>query len=103
MANFQKLLKLQSPFEKIKQYSSNPVVNLYRAVIMQMIIDASNISKDRGLVKNALAANEFLFGKGEEFSNICDNAELSKSEVVKAARGLIAFHKRKSFLRNKIS
>ncbi len=95
MSNKSKVIKLQCPFERIKKHNACPEVNLYRAVIMQMIIDATNVSKNPKMIKNADHAKEFLFGNGEDLEIICDNAGLTKSEVIKLAHNLIKSQKRK--------
>lgn len=95
MSNRSNVIKLQCPFERIKKYSSKPEVNLCRAVIMQMIIDATNIAKDPTMLKHQKHAIDFLFGNGEDFAIMCDDAELSIDEVRKLAIDLIASHKAK--------
>lgn len=89
------VIRLQSPFEKIKLSSDMPEVNLYRAIIMQMIIDASNTSQNPKLREHEEHAKEWLFGEGEALEITCENAMLSKHEVQKAAREAIEFHRKK--------
>jgi hypothetical protein len=63
---------------------------------MQMIIDATNISKNPTMLKHQKHAIEFLFGESEDFMIMCDDAELSIDEVRKLANDLISSHKAKS-------
>ena len=95
MRNKSKVIKLQSPFERIKKYSTCPEVNLYRAVIMQLVIDATNISKESSNVKNEQHAKELLFEESEDFAILCDNADLNKKEVRELAKKLINSQKAK--------
>jgi hypothetical protein len=96
MVNRSNVIKLQCPFERIKKYSTNPEVNLYRAVIMQMVIDSTNTSKDPTMLKDQKHALDFLFGETEDFAIMCDDAELSIDEVRSLAQDLIKSHKAKS-------
>jgi hypothetical protein len=38
------VMKFQAPFERLKEYNSSPEIILYKAIITQAIIDATNIS-----------------------------------------------------------
>ncbi|MGV2432288.1 MAG UNVERIFIED_CONTAM: hypothetical protein LVQ98_02675 [Rickettsiaceae bacterium] len=96
MKNKKRVLKIQSPFENIKKYGEDPISNLYRAVIMQMIIDASNISKNKELMKLQKIAHEWLFEDNEDFDLVCIHAKLSKDRVRKSARQLIEGHREKN-------
>lgn len=37
------VIKFQAPFERLKYYNSSPEVSLYKSIITQAIIDATNI------------------------------------------------------------
>lgn len=89
MKNKKGAIKLQSPFEKIKQNTKEPVERLYRAVIMQMIIDASNQSDKRELVKNEKEAKDWIFEENEFFDWACSSAGIEKSLVRKIAKQII--------------
>lgn len=89
MKNKKGVIKLQSPFEKIKQNTKDPIERLYRAVIMQMIIDASNKSDKKDLVKNEQEAKEWLFKDNKNFDWACTNANIDKSLVRKIAKQII--------------
>ncbi len=40
------VMKFQAPFERLKEYSPSPEIILYKAIITQAIIDATNISDE---------------------------------------------------------
>jgi hypothetical protein len=63
MSNNKHVLKLQSPFEKIKKSNTHGEIALFRAVITQMIIDSTNISDKIESKKLAQNAREWLFKK----------------------------------------
>lgn len=89
MKNKKGVIKLQSPFEKIKQNTKDPIERLYRAVIMQMIIDSSNKSDKKELVKNEESAKNWLFKDNENFEWTCANANIEKRLVRKIAKQII--------------
>jgi len=89
MKNKKGVIKIQAPFEKIKENTRDPIERLYRAIIMQMIIDASNKSLKKELIKNEKTAKRWLFQKNEYFDWACDNAKLNKNYVRKIAKKII--------------
>ncbi len=100
MSNNTKVIKIQCPFERIKKYNTTPEAALYKAVIMQMIIDASNISQDPKACRNEKRAKAWLFTQNEDFRNVCVMAGLAPQVVVTFAKTLIAIHKEKVKARN---
>jgi len=96
MSNHKKVIKIQCPFERIKKYNSNPEVGLYKAVIMQMIIDASNTSLDPKACRNEKKAKSWLFAGGDDFYMICRMANIESNVVIRFAKTLIAIHAEKS-------
>ena len=99
--NKKRVIKLQCPFERIKKYNSKGEVSLYKAVIMQMIIDASNISSDTKAVKQEKQAKEWLFTSNEDFHFICNKAAMEPKTVINFARKLIDFHYNNEFKKSK--
>ena len=95
MTNNKKVIKIQCPFERIKKYNTNPEAGLYKAVIMQMIIDASNISGDPKACRNGKRAKAWLFAGGDDFETICAMAGIETNVVQIFARALIAIHHEK--------
>lgn len=89
MKKVEGVIKLQAPFEKIKEHTNDPVERLYRAVIMQMIIDASNKSQKKDLIRNEEDAKKWLFEENEYFDWACVNANLNKDYVRKIAKKII--------------
>lgn len=77
------VLKFQSPFERLKQYSNKPEVNLCKAIITQAIIDSTCISNDLESRKDRLEALEWIFGESNDLKEICDGAALDPSYVRK--------------------
>lgn len=102
MTNNKKVIKIQCPFERIKKYNSNPEAGLYKAVIMQMIIDASNNSADPKACRNEKRAKAWLFNGGEDFQIVCRMANIEPNVVIRFAKTLIAMHVSKTQITGKI-
>ena len=100
MANNTKVIKIQCPFERIKKYNSTPEAAVYKAVIMQMIIDASNVSKDPKACRNEKKAKAWLFTSNDDFRAICAMAGIDSQVVVTFAKALIAMHSEKMMVKN---
>ena len=101
MSNYTKVIKIQCPFERIKKYNNTPEAALYKAVIMQMIIDASNVSQDPKACRNEKRAKAWLFAQNDDFRNVCVMAGLAPQIVITFAKTLIAIHKEKVKVKNK--
>ncbi len=90
------VIKLQAPFERLREYAPDPETSLYRAVIMQMLIDASNVSPEYDARRLELEAKDWIFGNSEDFLNTCYLAAVSPYKIKLTARDFIA-RKRKEF------
>lgn len=88
------VIKLQAPFERLKQNTNNPEIALRKAIILQAIIDSTNLSTEKSAKKIAESAKEWLFGDSEYFYKICQEAELEPSNVKKIALETIEKQKR---------
>lgn len=88
------VIRFHAPFERIKLYNDISEVNLYKSVILQAIIDATNLSNDKSSKKIALEAKTWLVGNSEDFQFICDKANMETSFVRKIALTLIKLHER---------
>lgn len=89
------VMKFQAPFERLKDYNLSPEVILYKAIITQAIIDATNISpspKARFLEKEA---KSWIFGKGDYFQKICYIAGIEPDFVVKITQEAIRLNHQK--------
>ena len=73
----------------MKDYNLNPEVRLYKSIIIQAIIDASNISEDSYAKKIELDAKAWLFGESKDFQEICFRAGLEPCYVIKIAKKII--------------
>ena len=80
------VVKFQAPFERMKDYNLNPEVRLYKTIIIQAIIDASNISEDSYAKKIELDAKAWLFGESKDFQEICFRADLEPCYVINVVR-----------------
>lgn len=89
MKNNKGVVRLQAPFEKIKQNTKDPVERLYRAVIMQMIIDASNNSDSKMLIQREKDAKKWLFDDNSNMDWSCKMANIDKNLVRQIARKII--------------
>lgn len=89
------VLKFQAPFERIKIYNKSPDVALRKAIIMQAIIDATNLSNEAINQKIEQEAKLWLFSNSKHFKETCLEADLKPSFVVRIAKELISLHKEK--------
>ena len=86
------VLKPQAPFDRLRLANSCPEVALNKAIILQAIIDASNISKSRSSQQLAHKASKWLFGKSEGLIEACMNAELDHKRLLKIVQEIINLH-----------
>ena len=86
------VIKLQSPFEKIKLFNVSSEVALRRAIIIQAIIDASNVSTSKENIKTTMDAKKWIFEENKEFNMICEYADLEPCSVRKIAKEILAIH-----------
>lgn len=89
MKNKYGVIKFQAPFEKMKDYDLTPEVRLYKAIIIQAIIDASNNSYESEARKAEIDAKIWLFGNSSDFYRTCFYADISPDHVMKIAKELI--------------
>lgn len=89
------VIKFQSPFEKIKELNCFKEVKLYKSIILQAIIDASNNSQNDAAVKLENNAKAWLFNDSEWLTIVCNKANLEVSFVRKIAQRIINFNKNK--------
>lgn len=82
------VIKLQAPFERIKIYSSHEEW-LFKAIITQAVIDATNISKCPQNQKIAQEARDWLLGDSEYFIEICWKSGICPAIVKKIAQKAI--------------
>ena len=85
--------------EKLKTFDSSPEVNLHKAVIMQAIIDATNMSNCNRARRFEIEAKSWLFGNSREFLETCDIAKISPCEVRKIAKNAMAMHLKEKQIR----
>lgn len=90
------VIKFQAPFEKLKEYNDSPEVRLYKAILTQAIIDASNISNNPSSRKEEIDAKNWIFGNGEYFQEICLKAESDPNQIIKLAKEAISLNHRKN-------
>jgi hypothetical protein len=86
------VLKPQAPFDRLRLANDCPEVALNKAIILQAIIDASNISKCRVSQKLAQKAKKWLFGNSQGFIETCMDAELDKKCLIKTIKQIISLH-----------
>ena len=86
------VIKLSAPFEKLKTYDASPEVSLFKAVIMQHIIDCTNTSNNNESRRLEIEAKTWLFGNSKDFLTVCDFAKISSLEVQKIAKEAIRMH-----------
>ncbi|KJV57175.1 hypothetical protein OCHUTO_0191 [Orientia chuto str. Dubai] len=96
------VIKFQAPFERLKTFSDDPDILLRRAIILQAIIDASNISLASEAKKYELEAKAWIFGNSDYFQKICYEALLEPDFIVKIAKEVIKLNKQKCNLKIEI-
>lgn len=89
MKNIKRVIKLSYPFERIKNFNEIAEIALFKSVITQMIIDATNTSDVPRLKRLELKAKKWLFGNSDDFRMVCSMASLSHSYVYKIAREVV--------------
>ncbi len=94
------VIKFQSPFERLKIGASNPDIILRKAIIIQAIIDASNISTNQKLKKYEIEAKAWIFSKSEYFVKTCEEAGLEADFVIRITKEVIRVQKNKSLAQN---
>ena len=83
------VIKFQAPFERLKEYNYSPEVRLYKAILTQAIIDASNIMDVKDSKKLELEAKIWIFGNSQYFQEVCYNAEIEPGFVIRIAKEAI--------------
>ncbi|GAB4169825.1 MAG: hypothetical protein Tsb006_7720 [Rickettsiaceae bacterium] len=83
------VIKFQAPFEKMKEYDFTPEIRLNKAIILQAIIDASNVSDSKLARKVELEAKQWLFGNSADFLDVCHRANSNPSHVIRTAKKII--------------
>ncbi|WP_316354121.1 hypothetical protein [Candidatus Trichorickettsia mobilis] len=87
------VIKSQAPFERLKSYEASPDISLRKAIITQAIIDATNTSNLREAKKLEMEAKAWIFGGSEYFQELCIEAGIEPSFVIKLAKKIIKLHK----------
>lgn len=90
------VIKLTTPFERIKFYNSSPDIALRLAIIMQAIIDSTNTSSKKEAKKVEYAAKEWIFVDNEDFTATCLEAGIKPFLVRKVATDFIELQQNKS-------
>tara|TARA_B110000003_G_C16120774_1_gene327657 strand:- start:123 stop:494 length:372 start_codon:yes stop_codon:yes gene_type:complete len=83
------VIKFQAPFERLKEYNSSPEGCLYKAILTQAIIDASNASDEKGAKKLELEAKNWIFGNSKYFQDVCNRAEINPENIMNITRKVI--------------
>lgn len=89
------VIKLTAPFERLKSYNSLPDVALRRAIIMQAIIDSTNISAKKEAKKAEYADKKWIFVDNEDFITTCLEAGMEPYLVRKVTKSLINLQQNK--------
>ncbi len=89
------VIKLQSPFERLKFINDNPEISFRKAIILQAIIDASSCSEKQRDKKIAQEARDWLFGNSEYFQELCNESELAPNYVANIAAEMIKIQEKK--------
>lgn len=86
------VIKFQAPFEKLKHLAIPEEEKIYKSIILQAIIDASNNSDNNNAQKSELSAKEWLFNDSEWFTEVCHKANLEVLFVRKIAQEAINYN-----------
>lgn len=87
--NMYGVIKFQAPFERLKEYDYSPEVRLYKAILTQTIIDASNITEVKTAKKLEIEAKIWIFGNSQYFQEVCYMGEIEPDFVIKIAKEAI--------------
>ena len=90
------VMKFQAPFERIKEYNTSSEVSLYKAIITQAIIDATNVSSTISAKTIEKEAKNWLFSNSNYFHEICYRAEMEPAFVIKIAKEAIELNKQRN-------
>ena len=91
------VIKFQAPFEKMKDYDLTPEVRLFKSIILQAIIDASNNSSLSKARKLEIEAKNWIFGNKKYFQEICYKANCHPDHVIKTALKVIRLNRRDNY------
>lgn len=83
------VIKLTTPFERIKLYNSIPDIALRSAIIMQTIIDTTNTANKKETTKAEYNAKKWLVENNENFNATCLEIGIEPNYVRKTAKKLI--------------
>ena len=90
------VLKFQAPFERLKDYISSPEVRLYKSILTQAIIDATNTSSSPQARAIERSAKNWIFGNGEDFQTVSYLANSEPTFIIKLTKEAIKLnHKNK--------
>jgi hypothetical protein len=103
MVNMTNVMKFQAPFERLKLYNASPDIVLRKAIIMQAVIDATNISDSKEAKKLEIEAKAWIFGNDEIFKTICIEAGIEASFIVKITKEIIKIHRNQSASRRNMN
>lgn len=78
--------KLNAPFENLKLFNEPPEVNLFKAIIIQMLSDLMINSKSEKYLRHKREAEKWFFTDNQDFNIICENANLDPQTIKKMAR-----------------
>jgi hypothetical protein len=92
------VIKFQSPFERLKDNNQSPEIALLKAIILQSIIDATNISTFGEARRDELDAKAWIYGGSEDFKMMCEYVSYSVDYVRKIARKIERLHKQNSLI-----
>lgn len=77
--------KLNAPFENLKLFNEPPEINLFKAVVIQMLSDLMINSQSKKYLKHKQEAESWFFSDNEDFKIICENANLDPECIRKMA------------------
>jgi hypothetical protein len=89
------VIKFQAPFERLKEYDYSPEVRLYKAILTQAMIDASNVSDSPEAKKYEIEAKTWIFGNSAYFQEVCHNAEINPDFMIQITKEAIKLNSRK--------
>ncbi len=90
------IIKFQTPFERIKLHNPCPDIALRKAIITQAIIDATNSTQSKIGKKIKQNALSWIFDNSDDFKQICNEANMESSFVIKITKELIKIQNDKS-------
>lgn len=94
------MFKAEKPIETLLKLEKNPEFRVYYAIILQAVLDASNLSFDNIRHEEILEAREWLFNKSSNFEHDCQIINLNPDYVRGLVKEILLYNLKNIYLLN---